>query len=308
MNFDSIISLVQSLNTEAKALHYWASTRWSDGVVSCPRCECEKIYVFKDGVRYKCAGCLRQFNAKTNTILEGTKLPTLVWLTGMWLVLHKKGISSVELGKQLNVTQDTAWHMLQKIRVSMGHEDFVMLDGVVEIDETFVGGKSQFKHKNKRAKYLKEISDKRAWNDKTPVMGFLQRGGLLRANVIPSVKSDEINKQVRNRIVKGSVIMSDGYGGYNGFGHLYDVHTIDHSKGIYCVGENHTNTIEGFWSQMKKGLKGTYHWTSRKHLNKYVQEFVFKYNYRKFDKQSQIAHLICKNQLRITQKEIRSAA
>lgn len=297
--YKTLKELIQVLSNEKDCHEYLGQHRWDNGIVDCPKCGHESQYVFKDGIRFKCRKCKAIYTAKTGTFMQGTKLPLSDWFLAMWLLMHKKGISSVQLAKDLGITQKTAWYLMQKIRLALGNEAFTQLDGIVEIDEAFVGGKSRFKHKNKKVKY----SPGRNWRDKTPVLGMLQRGGKVRAIIVPNVQMLALKKAVYTHIKGGSTIMGDGFQGYRAL-LAYDVKCVDHSSGWYANGDIHTNTIEGFWSQLKKGLASTYHKTTPKHLNKYLHEFVFKYNYRNLEIQKQIEKILCNSKIKIINLQI----
>jgi len=303
--FKTIIDVVLRFPTEKSCHQYLASRRWSDGVISCPHagCNSEQAYVFTDGIRYKCKCCKKIFTAKTGTMMEASKIPTLKWFMAIYLTLHKKGISSIQLGKDIGVTQKTAWFILSRLRVVLGNEAVELMDGVIEVDETFVGGAARFKHKKKRIKY----QPGRGWNDKTPVLGILQRGGKMRAMVIPDVLMLTLKKAIYPRVKGGSVLMTDGYMSYRPLALAYDMKSVDHGRGHYVDGDIHTNTIEGAWSQFKKTLKATYHKTTRKHLQKYVDEFVFRYNYRNLNAQQQIECVIKNMEYRLRYKDLIAA-
>ncbi len=304
LKFKNIKELVRVFSDDKICHQYLAQNRWNTGVIDCPYCAHEKCYAFKDDVRYKCCDCKKIFTAVTNTFMSGTKMPLVNWIEAMWYLLRKKGISSVQLAKDLHVTQKTAWYMLHKLRTAMGNEEVEQLKGVVEIDEAFAGGKARFKHKKNRIKY----NPGRGWADKTPILGMLERGGKVKAMVVPDVLMVTLKKKIVEHVRPGSDIMGDGFNGYRALHQLYNVQCIDHSKGWYVDGEVHTNTIEGFWSQFKKGIYGTYHQVTRRHLNKYVQEFVFKYNYRNLDMQQQIDRILCNSRIKITQKQMTAKA
>lgn len=299
--FVTILDLIKRFPDEKSCHQYFASQRW-EGVMVCPHKECshEEAYVFKDGIRYKCKKCLKIYTAKTGTFMESSKLASIKWILTMYLVMHKRGISSVQLAKDLGVTQKTAWFVLQRVRWALGNEREEQLQGIVEIDETFVGGKARFKHKDKRIKY----NPGRGWIDKTPVLGMLQRNGRVKAMVIPNVLMITLKKAALTHIRGGSDLMGDGFIGYRGLEPFFTVKCIDHGKGIYAEGEVHTNGIENFWSNFKRHIGGTHIKVSKKHLNKYVQESAFRYNYRNLDVQQQINIIIDNMACRLKYKDL----
>lgn len=303
--FKTIIDVVTRFPDEKTCHQYLASRRWSDGVIACPHegCGNDRAFVFKDGIRYKCTSCRRKFTAKTGTFMEVSKISTLKWFVSIYLFLHKKGISSVQLSKDVGVTQTTAWFILQRLRLALGNEPEEQLEGTVEIDETFVGGKAKFKHKKKRIKY----TPGRSWKDKTPVFGMLQRGGKVKAIVVPDVTMIHIYNALKQHVKIGSNVMGDGFLGYRSLHHLYNVQCVDHGRGWYVDGDCHTNTIEGMWSQFKKGICAVYHKTTRKHLQKYVDEYTFRYNYRNLSAQKQIDCVISNMQCRLKYKDLIAA-
>lgn len=298
MKFTTLRELINAIPDNKTAHQYLAGERWHNGVIECAYCDSDEAYVYKDGITYKCKKCRKQFRATTGTMMENTKLPLIDWLIAIHLLTHKKGISSIQLAKDIGVTQKTAWIMAHKIRTHMAGNPDEMLEGTVEMDEAFVGGKSAFKHKNKRMKY----NPGRSWSDKVPVFGLIQRNHVnSRGDIIPSrvkafvmgnVEMLTITKAVRQNVKIGSNLMGDGFMAYRVLEKQYNLKSVDHSKGWYVDGNCHTNTIEGFWSQMKKQLKSTHHFVSPKHLQKYVDECAFKYNFRNLDVQEQVECLI----------------
>ena len=303
MVFKGIFDLANKFKTEKDCHQYLASQRWRDGLIACPHCSHEEVYVFKDGIRYECKGCSKQFTAKTKTFMEGSKLATIKWLGAMYLLMHKKGISSIQLAKDLNVTQKTAWFMLQRVRAAFGNTSKENLEGTVEIDETFVGGKNKNRHYRKRIQY-KEVTG-RAYPDKIPVFGMYEREtGMVRAMVISRTDFKNIPRLITYNITPGSTLMTDDWTGYRGVDKIYNRHSIEHKKWIYAEGDITTNRIENFWSHLKRGLHGTYIKVSPKHLNKYVQEFVFRFNNRKLDVQQQINNVLSVGDVRLKYKDL----
>ena len=224
--------------------------------------------------------------------MESSKLPTIKWFLAMHLIMHKKGISSVQLSKDIGVTQKTAWFLLQRLRTGLGNEQNKQsLDGTVEIDETFVGGKNKNRHYKKRVQY-KEVTG-RSYPDKIPVFGMYHREtGKIRAMVISKKQFTNIPRLITYNITPGSTLMTDDWTGYGGIDKIYNRFSIEHKKWIYADGEITTNRVENFWSHLKRGLHGTYIHVTPKHLNKYVQEFTFRFNNRTFTTQQQIENLI----------------
>ncbi|HVW94334.1 MAG TPA: IS1595 family transposase [Mucilaginibacter sp.] len=301
--FKTIYDLVHRFPDEKSCHTYLASRRWCDGEVSCPYedCTCNKVYVFKDGIRYKCKNCGRIFTAKTRTIFEGSNLPLIKWFIAMHLIMHKKGISSVQLAKDIGTTQRTAWFLLQRIRHTLGMDvKNVKLSGTVEIDETFVGGKNKNRHRNKRVKN----SQGRSYKDKAPVFGMKQRNGLVKAMVVNSVNSEDLYRAVAENVEKGTDIMSDEWRAYTALDKEFNRSFVEHGRGNYVNGNVSTNGIENFWSHLKRSIIGIYHQVSRKHLNRYVDESVFRYNNRNLDAQSQIDAILANSECRLKYNEL----
>ena len=236
--------------------------------------------------------------------MESSKLPSIKWIIAMFLVLHKKGISSVQLGKDIGVTQKTAWFMLQRIRVAFGNDVKENLTGTVEIDETFVGGKNKNRHYRKRVEY-KEVTG-RAYPDKTPVFGMYERESrTVRAMVVSRSEFNNIARVITYNIWPGSTLMTDDWTGYKGnIDKIYVRHKIEHKKWIYADGDITTNRMENFWSHLKRGLHGTYIRVTPKHLNKYVQEFVFRFNKRNLGVEQQMECIIANMVCRLKYKEL----
>ena len=238
--------------------------------------------------------------------MESSKLPTIKWIIAMYLVLHKKGISSVQLGKDIGVTQKTAWFVLQRIRIALGNEVKKTLTGTVEIDETFVGGKNRNRHYSKRVKY-KEVTG-RAYPDKTPVFGMYERESRsVKAMVVTRGQFKNLDRIITQNVWPGPTLMTDDWNGYKEIDKMYHRHTVEHHKWIYADGDITTNRIENFWSHFKRGLNGTYIHVTPKHLNKYVQEFVFRFNKRNLGLLQQIEGIIANMVCRLKYKDLIAA-
>lgn len=274
-SFSNALELINRFPTEKSCHEYLAERRWA-GYMECPKCSFDKAYVFKDGIRYKCKSCKYIYTAISKTIFESSKLPLQKWFFATYLIMHKKGISSIQLAKDIGVTQKTAWFILQRLRTALGNHKEEKLSGDVELDETYVGGKNKNRHFNKKVKY----SQGRSYKDKTPVFGMMQRNGRLIAMTVSSSSAKVLRPLIYHHIEQGSTLMTDEFNVYKSVESNYNRKIVEHGKGKYVNGDCYTNGLEGFWSHVKRGIIGIYHQTSRKHLNKYIQEFTFKYNYR----------------------------
>ncbi|WP_018620216.1 IS1595 family transposase [Spirosoma luteum] len=263
---------------ELSCKRYIAKLRWN-GQPVCPHCgNKKKSYAFSNG-DYKCATCRKHYTVRIGTIFEDSKVPLKKWLIAAYLITaHKKGISSHQLGRDLDVTQRTAWFMLHRLKHAMKTRTFdVPLEGVVEADETYVGGKERFKHKSKRT----EGTQGRSTKVKAPVFGMVQRGGRIVAMTVETTSASTLLPIIEEHVAVGSKIMTDEFKAYMQLQRLYQHGVVRHGQGQYKSGEAHTNTLEGFWSLFKRGVTGIYHWVSVKHLGAYVAEFEYRYNSRK---------------------------
>lgn len=273
--FKSLSDLTMTFATEQDCIAYLEKERWNGNVKS-PYDPSSVVYTCK-GNKYRCKNTLRYFNVRTGTIFDNTKVPLRKWFMAIWMITsHKKGIASTQLAKDIGVTQKTAWFMLQRIRECFGTHNDSELNNEVEIDETFVGGKNKNRHANKKVKNAQG----RSFKDKTPVLGMLERKGKIVARKIASTAAEHITPEVVRTIQPGSKIITDEWNGYHKVSRIYDHSFVKHNEGEYVNGRIYTNTIEGFWSILKRGIVGIYHFTSRKHLQRYVDEFVFRYNTR----------------------------
>lgn len=298
----SVLDLIKAFPTEQSCIDHLEAVRWEDGVVS-PFDDTSKVYKCK-GNKYQCKNTGKYFNVKTGTIFDNTKIELQKWFLAIWLCTsYKKGISSIQLGKEINVTQKTAWFLMQRIRACFGNNDNEQLDGIIEADETFVGGKNKNRHKDKKV----EASQGRSFKDKTPVLGLLQRNGDVKAFVVADTKAKTIQPIIKRNVAKDSVFISDEWHAYNGLHSHYDHHVVDHSKKQYVDFENseiHSNSIENFWSILKRGYNGIYNWWSRKHMQRYVNEFVFRFNKRSYTQFERFNALLLNMENRTTYKQL----
>lgn len=296
----SIIKLVDKFPSEESCREKLAQLRWN-GEPFCPHCGQKNPYRFIDGKSYKCSNkeCHKKFNVKTKTIFENSKLPLRTWFLAMYLFsAHKKGISSVQLSKYLEVTQKTAWFMMHRIRLIMNNMNpSFFTAGTIEIDETFVGGKNKNRHWDKKVKN----SQGRSFKDKTPVIGLLHRETKqVMAFKIKDTSAKQIQPIIHKYIGEGCCVMTDEWHAYRGIELKYNHHYIDHGKGEYAKGNVTTNSIEGFWSHFKRGIIGVYHWISKKHLQRYCTEYSFRYNTKLMSEYDRMIELlsVCTDRLK----------
>jgi len=298
-DFNSIIELLKVFPDEQSCIEHLEILRWNGYVVS-PFDATSKVYKCK-GNKYKCKNTGKYFNVKTDTMFDNTKIELQKWFLAIWLVTsHKKGISSLQLSRDLDVTQKTAWFILHRIRRCFGIENNNDLDNNVEVDETYVGGKNKNRHKNKKVKG----SQGRSAKDKTPVVGMVERGGKINARSVEDVKKKTLTREVVACVKKSANLYTDEWVGYNGVAKLYRHAMVNHGAGEYVNGDAHTNTLEGFWSLLKRGIVGIYHFVSRKHLQAYVDEFVFRHNTRHNTEGGRINFLLANMGVRTTYRRL----
>lgn len=301
-NIKSMLELIRTFPTEQACMQYLEQIRWSGTPVS-PFDKDSKVYKCS-GFKYKCKNTGKYFNVKTGTMYDNTKMELQKWFLAIWLVTgHKKGISSLQLSRDLNITQKSAWFMLQRIRAAFGIENYNELEGIVEADESFYGGKNKFRHNDKKAKKAAG----RNFTDKVPILGMIQRGGKMTAIVVKNTSKDQLQPLVKQYVKPGSVFIADDWQGYNGLNSLYEHRTIkDISKGYLhdYDPETHTNTIEGSWKIMKNSLRDNYNHVSRKHIQLYVDEFVYRYNMRKLEDSDKFNWLILNSNVRTKYKDL----
>lgn len=294
----SVLDLINAFPNEATCIEHFEKIRW-EGVTVSPFDPTSKVYKTKVG--YMCKNTGKNFNVKTNTIFDNTKMPLQKWFLAIWIVTsHKKGISSLQLGRDLDITQKSAWFMLQRIRNCFGIENNNMLDNEVEADETYVGGKNKNRHNIKKV----EGSQGRSAKDKTPVVGMVERNGKLNARKVDNVQSATLTREIVANVKESASLYTDEWLGYKGVSRIYDHSIVKHNSGQYVNGRIHTNTIEGFWSLLKRGIFGIYHFTSKKHLQMYVDEFVFRYNTRDTTASMRFDLLLANSNKRLTYKQL----
>lgn len=277
--FTGIIQFTRRFPDEKACADFFAAVRWEGGPAICPHCGHHDCTLLKGGKTYKCKGCRGKFSIKYGTIFEGSNLPLHTWFMAVYLLCNfKKGISSHELARQLGVTQKTAWFILHRIREVLTDEFITMFKGVVEVDETLVGGKEKNKHKAKRTKGTQG----RSTLTKTAVLGFRERGtNKVRTTPIPDFTQPVIHDAVTQNVAKGSILMSDEFEGYKRTADNYDHRFVTHKHGNYADGidmDTHCNGMENYWSIAKRTIFGIHHSISRKHIHRYFAQFDFRHN------------------------------
>lgn len=274
----SFAEFMQKFGTEEKCMEFLIEKIW-EGIPTCPHCGCTKSYKIEGGKRFKCANnqCYKKYRVTVGTIFESSNIPLTKWFHAMYvLTAHKKGISSVQLAKDIGVTQKTSWFILHRIREALREKGSILLKNDVQVDETYMGGKEKNKHKNKKAKTLAEAAAL-----KTPVVGMRETNGLVVAKVMPWITKKNISNLINEHFDKDCKLITDSAPVYYNIGQRYNHTIINHSEGIYNFDGYHTNGIENFWSQLKRGIYGIYHQISPKHLQRYCDEFTYRYNSRK---------------------------
>ena len=265
-----------------------AKLRWPNGPV-CPKCGSLDHSYLSTRRLWKCKACKKQFSVKVGTVFEDSPLPLSKWLPAVWLIANSKnGISSHELGRALGVTQKSTWFMLHRIRLAMQTGSFEKFTGTVEVDETYIGGLARNMHKSERRRKITGTGTA----DKAKVLGMIERGGKVRAEVVPDTKKATLQARVRDRIEPGTAIYTDANYAYTGLDGDYHHRTVDHAV-QYVDGQVHTNYMENFWALLKRGLHGTYISVEPFHLFRYLDERVFTFNMRELDDYGRFTSFLC---------------
>jgi transposase-like protein len=278
----SLLEMIRYFSDVDVCIEFVASLRWLDGVAQCPHCEAKNAGFLKTRRIWKCRECRKQFSVKTGTIFEESPIGLDKWLMAIWLVVNcKNGISSYEIARDLKVTQKSAWFMLHRIRLALKNGTWAKLGGggePVEVDETFIGGKPKNMHASRRLKMKKALS---GYAEKAIVVGMLDRDSRqVRAKVVPNVKRETLQNEILNTIERKATVYTDGYHAYDELAKQEYIHeTVSHIE-EYVRDNVHTQGIENFWSLLKRGLNGTYVAVEPFHLDRYLDEQMFRFNNR----------------------------
>lgn len=312
-----IAALPEACANEYKAVEFMEEQRWGK-LPCCPRCGDLDVYKMMDAktgerqanYRWRCRGCASvghkdQFTVRIGTVFEDSRAPLMHWCFVFWrAATSKKGVSALEVHRQTGLSYKTCLFMLHRVRFAMQEGDMEPMDGVVEVDETFVGGKPRRKNNQGRIANRGEHQAKQM-KRKQPVLGMLQRNGKIRPKVIADVTSKTLKAEITKYIHPSATIMTDDWTGYRFLkreGWKHD--SVNHTRYEYARGDVTTNRIEGFFSVLKRGLNGIYHSVSKKHLHRYLSEFEFRYNNKELaDGQRVIAAIRSANGKRLTYAE-----
>lgn len=269
MDFN-LVQMIEKFNSEDRCRELLEMLRWPSGVC-CVRCGNTSVSKLQKRNQYECNGCRYQFSVTAGTVFHDSHLPLWKWFLAAYLICEsKKGISANQIKRTLGVSYKTAWYLCHRIRQAMKSDTSEKLKGIVEADETFVGGR--YDKRRKRASY-----------EKPCVVGVIERGGDVRASKIKSRGARAIAAFVKESVEAGANLMTDEYAAYHKVGKLYNHNFVNHSKLEYAAGLTHTNSIENFWSLFKRGLIGSFHKVSEKHLDRYLDEFTYRFNGREDD-------------------------
>jgi transposase-like protein len=284
----TLAELIKHFADDGVAFDYMKRVRWPDGNVTCSHCGSARHSFLTTRKIWKCLDCRKQFTIRLGTIFEDSPIKFATWIAATWLIANaKNGISSYEIARALGVCQKTGWFMLQRIRLAMQGGSIIKdkLKGVVEVDESWIGGSARNMHKHKKAKVMKGVQNTAL----TPLQGLLERStrdacSKVRLEIIKSTKRAELHGNVRKYVLKGAEVHTDALSAYRGLEGDYVHEVVDHAV-QYVRGNVHTNGLENFWSLLTRTIKGTYVSVEPFHLFRYLDEQAFRFNERKDDDQ-----------------------
>jgi len=308
MNFKSLPQLLDHFKEESTCIKYYEQIRWNGNVV-CPHCGSERTYKTNRG--YKCADntCYKKFTVRVGTIFENSNIPLRTWFASIFLATtHKKGISSVQLALDLGITQKTAWFVLHRIREMLKEKAPQMLgeNNMVEVDETYIGGNNKNRHYGKKRSQEDNTltNSGEVYRPKKMVVGIIERNGKVALKHVPSADLSNVGTLISKHVPKGSTIYTDEAPVYTHLKKYYTHDNIKHSLNLYVEGGVHTNTIENFWSVLKRGLYGVYHQVSEKHLERYLDEFSARFNTRALTSQERFEKFLVDSESVLSYKRL----
>ena len=303
--FNSLIALTTRFNNEDICRKAIVETRWGCGEqqdVVCPYCGGHHCVTRTDG-KFRCNQCKRNFSCKVGTIFEDSKVSLVKWFIAMYLISsHKKGISSCQLARDIDVTQKTAWYMLHKVRALFAQDETETFSGEIECDEVYIGGKEKWKHQSMKTPHTQGRSTK----TKTPVFGMIERSEIvntkgenefmsyIRAMLVEKTDRATLEPIISQFIAKGSTVFTDEWNAYNHLSSCGYAHKICNHGALQfvCEGEVYTNNVEGFWSHFRRMISGCYHDVSDGHLQSYIDEACFRWNTRKMGESERFALML----------------
>lgn len=269
---------VKNFKSEEECIEYLEAKRWN-GKPVCPNCKSENTNKLVKEKRHHCNGCRKSFSVTVGTLMHHTHLPLKTWLMAIALILEaKKGISSRQLARHLDLPVKTAWSLGFRIRKAFKQGDKEAVAGIFEMDETYI------KSKKKDEDDFDDWDGTKRRETHTSVVGIKEKGGNINAFAVHNTTFVTLVNVALGIAKRGSEIHTDEFKAYNKFSQYFKHKTVNHSKEYVTADKIHCNSVEGFWSLLKRGIKGNYHWLSKKHLQSYINEFVFKYNNAKEDK------------------------
>ena len=311
--YKNLKELIQQFNDEKKCIDYLVQLRWR-GQPVCPYCGCSKTYNIENGKRFKCANkeCYKKFSVTVGTIFHASNISLTTWFPAMYLIAsHKKGISSIQLAKDLGVTQKTGWFMLHRIREALREKNSPLFSGITESDETYMSRKYASDYKGlspEEVEYLQK--SKMARKNRGAVLGLANRDtNMIHVKAFDANNSSNIRGEIKKVVKPGSILMTDESFMYRAGLDEYTKKSVFHSKEEWVRVEDgglkvHINRVENFWSVMKRGVYGIYHQISFKHLQAYCNEFTYRYNSRQLKDNERFLITLTKIEGRLSYKQL----
>lgn len=308
----NIKDLFKQFNTDKKCIDFLVQQRWN-GVPTCPYCNSTKSYIIEGGKRFKCGNseCYKKYSVTVGTVFHASNIPLTTWFPAMYLIsAHKKGISSIQLAKDLGVTQKTAWFMLHRIRESLKDKNSILLKGTIEVDETYSGRKfgSEFKgYTDEQVEQMKkEQPQKFAKMSKGVVMALAERGGKIKVKTFSELDGETAKQYIKDNVEQGSNIYTDQSSLYRTGLEDYNKQSVRHTNPNpeFVRGDVHVNNVESFWATFKRGKYGIYHWFSFKHLQAYCNEYAYRANTKDLNDGARFTQTLTNLEGRLSYKQL----